>query len=80
MLFPDLLKETDDGAARRLACKEMRDLLLQALEIVNEVSGPLLLLSPIFVSGPRLQCVRSLVWATHRRAGRIKCGDLVELS
>jgi hypothetical protein len=63
MLFPDLLKETDDGAARRLACKEMRDLLLQALDIVNEVP---LLVSPSpssflfclwFLSGPRLQCV-----------------------
>lgn len=38
ILFPELLKETDDTAARRLACKEMRDLLLQAMEIVNEVS------------------------------------------
>lgn len=36
-LFPELLKETDDGAAKRLACKEMRDLLAQAMEIVNEV-------------------------------------------
>ncbi len=39
-LFPELLKETDDGAAKRLACKEMRDLLLQAMEIVNEVILP----------------------------------------
>ena len=37
-LFEELLKETDDVAAKRLACQEMRDLLTRALEIVNEVS------------------------------------------
>jgi dynamin 1-like protein len=36
-LFTDLLKETDDVAAKRQACREMRDLLLKAMEIVNEV-------------------------------------------
>jgi hypothetical protein len=38
-LFEDLLKETDDVAAKRLACQEMRDLLMAAMEIVNEVSS-----------------------------------------
>jgi hypothetical protein len=32
------MRETDEVAARRLACMEMRDLLLKAMEIVNEVS------------------------------------------
>jgi len=36
-LFGDLLKETDDVEAKRMACKEMRDLLMSAMEIVNEV-------------------------------------------
>lgn len=36
-LFTDLLKETDDVAAKRQACREMRDLLMKAMEIVNEV-------------------------------------------
>lgn len=36
-LLSDLLKETDDVAAKRQACREMRDLLLKAMEIVNEV-------------------------------------------
>lgn len=36
-LFSDLLKETDDVATKRQDCREMRDLLLKAMEIVNEV-------------------------------------------
>ena len=36
-LFTDLLKETDDVAEKRQACREMRDLLTKAMEIVNEV-------------------------------------------
>ena len=37
-LINELMKETDDIASRRKACKEMKDLLQRALEIVNEVS------------------------------------------
>lgn len=33
----DYMRETDDIAAKRKACKEMHDLLITALEIVNEV-------------------------------------------
>ena len=33
----DLMKETDDIAQRRKTCREMRELLQRALEIVNEV-------------------------------------------
>ena len=31
------MKETDDVASRRKACKEMKELLQRALEILNEV-------------------------------------------
>ena len=31
------MRETDDVATRRRACKEMKDLLLRALEILNEI-------------------------------------------
>ena len=33
----NLMKETDDIAQRRKTCREMRELLQRALEIVNEV-------------------------------------------
>lgn len=33
----DLMKETDDMSARRKACREMKELLQRAVEIVNEV-------------------------------------------
>ena len=32
------MKETDDVASRRKACKEMKELLQRALEILNEVT------------------------------------------
>lgn len=35
----ELMRENDDIASKRKACKEMHDLLLSALEIVNEVRG-----------------------------------------
>ena len=37
MLFPELLRETDEIAVRRQQNVEMRELLLKAMEIVNEV-------------------------------------------
>ena len=33
----DLMRETEDVATRRKACREMKDLLRRGLEIVNEV-------------------------------------------
>ena len=36
-IMVDLMRETDDVATRRKACKEMKDLLRRGLEIVNEV-------------------------------------------
>eukprot|EP01035_Chromulina_nebulosa_P018712 gene18712-24471_t len=36
-LISELMKETDDVANKRKACREMKDLLQKALEIVNEV-------------------------------------------
>ena len=31
------MRETDDVAARRKACREMKELLMRALEVLNEV-------------------------------------------
>ena len=36
-IIAELMKETDDVASRRKACKEMKELLQRALEILNEV-------------------------------------------
>lgn len=36
-ILSDLMKETEDIASRRKACREMKELLQRALEIVNEV-------------------------------------------
>ena len=36
-VMSELMRENDDIATKRKACKEMHDLLLSALEIVNEV-------------------------------------------
>lgn len=36
-IMAELMRETDDVAGRRRACKEMKELLQRALEIVNEV-------------------------------------------
>ena len=36
-VMSELMRENDDIASKRKACKEMHDLLLSALEIVNEV-------------------------------------------
>lgn len=33
----ELMRETDDIAAKRKACRDMRDLLQRSMEIVNEV-------------------------------------------
>lgn len=33
----DLMRETEDVASRRKACREMKELLQRAMEIVNEV-------------------------------------------
>lgn len=33
----DLMRETEDVALKRKACREMKELLQRALEIVNEV-------------------------------------------
>ena len=38
-LMVELMRETEDVAAKRKACVEMRELLQRALEIVNEVSA-----------------------------------------
>ena len=43
-LLADLMKETDDIASKRKAFREMKELLLRAIDIVNEVSDP-------FISG-----------------------------
>lgn len=39
-LLADLMKETDDIASKRKAFREMKELLLRAIDIVNEVSDP----------------------------------------
>ena len=36
-IMNDLMRETEDVATRRKACREMKDLLRRGLEIVNEV-------------------------------------------
>jgi dynamin 1-like protein len=36
-IIADLMKETEDVASRRKACREMKDLLKRGLEIINEV-------------------------------------------
>jgi dynamin 1-like protein len=36
-IMSDVMRETEDIASRRKACKEMKELLQRALEIVNEV-------------------------------------------
>lgn len=36
-LIADLMKEAEEVAEKRLACKEMKDLLQRAVEIINEV-------------------------------------------
>ena len=36
-IMADLMRETEDIASRRKACREMKELLQRALEIVNEV-------------------------------------------
>jgi dynamin 1-like protein len=36
-MVADLMRETEDVASRRKACREMKELLLRAMEIVNEV-------------------------------------------
>ena len=50
-IIAELMKETDDVASRRKACKEMKELLQRALEILNEVRSynySLLYLKAIF--------------------------------
>jgi Dynamin GTPase effector domain len=37
-IIGELMKETEEVASRRKACKEMKELLQRALEILNEVS------------------------------------------
>ena len=36
-IMADLMRETEDVASRRKACREMKELLQRAMEIVNEV-------------------------------------------
>ena len=47
------MKETEEVASRRKACKEMKELLQRALEILNEVSTA------------RCTCVSSSVYSDH---------------
>jgi hypothetical protein len=35
----EIMRETDDVAARRKECREMKELLQRALEILNEVGS-----------------------------------------
>ena len=51
-IIAELMKETDDVASRRKACKEMKELLQRALEILNEVME----LSPDTVYLERMFC------------------------
>ena len=44
-IIAELMKETEEVASRRKACKEMKELLQRALEILNEVGTALCMCS-----------------------------------